>query len=503
MRRTESKTKSARKPLKDLTNSESTRSFSKSEIPMKKMIHKDGINQNDASLDRLILLHSDLSSLLRQIDELVVQAFKLKATEQGRKEIESFMNVISDMLSSLKPWTPRFQKALLSPSAGEHEDQTGKNLEAEIVPFVGANEKECFDVGSPEETTLDSLISPSPLVSWRAADCNVERGRQLFLLTPLPMSKAMSTKRRDSCRSVFEGIASKSNVELASFLNITRDENHDLLEGVEMKATPVKPSGSVVVETDNTSEECGIVSSPVFSRREHSVLVMTPCLKMSPPKSCVLLEPIHESSDISKFLVRKSTPYPVGINKSGFSESSGSEEAPEDLTLKYPELRGIQRTHAPEIRKNELESSPTWLFSPPKSCILLEPPDEKSLDNVGTDHHLPTTGAINQQADAVFSKGNACQETKTINQDYTGINLAPVESTPMWKEPQSTMRRGKQPGESTLKKELWTKFEAVSTFGLRYNTSAVQRTARKGFLDMLDEVSCDEESSISESNGLR
>ncbi|GMI77970.1 hypothetical protein like AT4G12540 [Hibiscus trionum] len=500
MRRTESRTKSVRKPLRDLTNNESTRSFSKSEIPKKKMISKDGNNQNDSSLDRLLLLHSDLSSVLRQIDELVVQAFKLKATEQGRKEIESFTNVISDMLSSLKPWVPRFEKALSSP-AEEHKDQPGKHLEPEIVPFVDANEKECFDVGSPEETTLDSLVSPSPLVSWRAAGCNVERGRQLFLLTPLPMAKAMSSKRRDSSKSVFEGTASKSNIELASFLNIPRDENDDLLEGVKIKATPVKPSGSIVVETDNTLKS-GFVSSPVFSERDRSVLVMTPCLKMSPPKSCVLLEPIHESSNGSKFVVCKSTPYPVGTNNSGFSESIGSEEASEDLTLKYPELRGIQRTRVPEMRKKELESSPTWLFSPPKSCILLEPPDEKSPDNVDTDHHLPITGALNQQTDMVFSKGNeitdACQETKTMNQENTGNNLAPVESTPMWKEPESTMRRGKHPGENTLKKELWTKFEAVSTYGLHYNTSTVQSTARKGFLDMLDEVSCDEESSVSD-----
>ncbi|KAK8489614.1 hypothetical protein V6N12_005555 [Hibiscus sabdariffa] len=482
MRRNESRTKSVRKPLRDLTNNETKRSFSKSEIPTKKMIPKDSHNnQNDSSIDRLLLLHSDLSSFLRQIDELVVQAFKLKATEQGRKEIESFMNAISDMLSSLKPWIPRFQKALSSP-AEEHKDQPGKHLEAEIVPFVDANEKECLDVGSPEETTMDSLISPSPLVSWRAAGGNVERGRQLFLLTPLPMSKAMSSKRRDSSKSVYEGIASTSNVELASFLNIPRDENDDLLEGVIIKATPVKPSGSIVVETDNTSKH-RFVSSPVFSERDHSVLVMTPCLKMSPPKSCVLLEPVHESLDRSKFVVCKSTPYPVGTNNSGFSESIASEEASEDLSLKYPELRGIQRTRIPEMRKNELEASPTWLFSPPKSCILLEPPDEKFLDHVGTEHHLPITGALNQQTDA-------CREIKTTSQG----NSAPVETTPMWKEGQSTMQRGKHPGESTLKKELWTKFEAVSTYGLHYNTSAGRRTARKGFLDMLDEVSCDEES---------
>lgn len=69
--------------------------------------------------------------------------------------------------------------------------------------------------------------------------------------------------------------------------------------------------------------------------------------------------------------------------------------------------------------------------------------------------------------------------------------MTAVESTPIWKEPASTMRRGKRPGENTLKKELWTKFEAASTYGIRLNVSALQKTAQKGFLDMLDEASRD------------
>lgn len=81
----------------------------------------------------------------------------------------------------------------------------------------------------------------------------------------------------------------------------------------------------------------------------------------------------------------------------------------------------------------------------------------------------------------MFSAENTCN------------NTALLENTPMWNEPESTIRTGKRAGESTLKKELWTKFEAVSTFGLRYNASGIQRTARKGFLDMLDEASCDDD----------
>jgi hypothetical protein len=62
----------------------------------------------------------------------------------------------------------------------------------------------------------------------------------------------------------------------------------------------------------------------------------------------------------------------------------------------------------------------------------------------------------------------------------------------MWKGPESTICRGKVAGENTLKKELWTKFEAASTHGPRLNVSVPQNTAQRGFLDLLDEVSCDE-----------
>lgn len=67
-----------------------------------------------------------------------------------------------------------------------------------------------------------------------------------------------------------------------------------------------------------------------------------------------------------------------------------------------------------------------------------------------------------------------------------------MDSTPIWKEPESTICRGKVPGENTLKKELWTKFDAASSLGLRFNVSVPQNTAQRGFLELLDEASCDE-----------
>ena len=63
----------------------------------------------------------------------------------------------------------------------------------------------------------------------------------------------------------------------------------------------------------------------------------------------------------------------------------------------------------------------------------------------------------------------------------------------MWKEPESTFRRGKHPGENTLKKELWTRVEAASTKATSFDISVHGGTGQKGFLDRLEEACCDDE----------
>ncbi|CAF1702463.1 BnaCnng52740D [Brassica napus] len=68
---------------------------------------------NDCELDLLYLVHSGISSLLHQIDELVVKATKLKTmSKQGKREVESFRSVLSNMHSSLKVLT--YLRLLLS-----------------------------------------------------------------------------------------------------------------------------------------------------------------------------------------------------------------------------------------------------------------------------------------------------------------------------------------------------------------------------------------------------
>lgn len=66
-----------------------------------------------------------------------------------------------------------------------------------------------------------------------------------------------------------------------------------------------------------------------------------------------------------------------------------------------------------------------------------------------------------------------------------GGRLALIGSTPIWKEAESFVRTGKRPGENTLKRELWTKFEATSSNELLFKDFVTH----KGFLDRLDEVS--------------
>ncbi|KAJ4831086.1 hypothetical protein Tsubulata_006074 [Turnera subulata] len=512
----------ARKPLRDLSNGNQNHNnnggggggaFSKSVNPMpkkkiaaaateglvassrKKMASDNGQRKVRAEedkveggggggenecLDRLLLVHSNFSSLAKQIDELVAQAFQLKSVNrEGSEEIVSFTNALSDMLSSLKPWVPRFQKAV-SHSSTEPENQLGDSLEERTVSAV--DEFESIEVESPEPVKTDSLVSPSPLVSWRA-DCNAEKVRQLFLLTPLPMSKTESSRHPRLSQSAFEKIVSNPIVELQS--TVSGDVHDDLLESLPAKPTPFKTFASALDEAEKT-HDFGFVSSPKVSKRDQSFVVMTPCLKMSPPKSCVLLEPISESHRKHNSRCRKGTPFPVGMHLQS-SDSSDSEDS-EDLTLKYPELLGIQQF---KMVKKELGASPHWSFSPPKSCVLLELQDEKSPEPLVRDQHLPVNAPVlSQQTNLTESKEyKCCPEIENYGKQESKLtSLRVVESTPLWKEPQSTIRNGKRPGENTLKKELWTKFEAASTRGLRLSVSDLHQTGQKKFLDQLDEL---------------
>ncbi|KAL0319307.1 UNVERIFIED_CONTAM: hypothetical protein Sangu_2086900 [Sesamum angustifolium] len=480
------RSKSTRKPLRDVSNAKTA--FKSANIFKKP--EENGGKMGDDSLDHLLLAHSDLSSLLRQIDELVVQAIQL-TSNKGRKEIKQFADVLSDMQTSLKPWVPRFQKALSSQSTGP-ENKPEQSMESTVV-YVP---KESIDevTESPEQNKWESLVSPSPLVSWRA-ECNTEGGRQLFLLTPLPQTKAFSSKCQASSIPSFDNVKSADIPQPVSLFDSLGNLGNDLPESIS-----AKPPRNKVVDIEankavsNLDTKCA--SPENYSKTNCSMFISTPCLKMSPPKSCILLEPVSEFTRKQNQGVHKSTPYPTGVHNSSDSpdSESSSSQTSDDLKVKYPELCGIKQNNSGHIKV--AEDSPNWIVSPPKTCVIMEPPDEKLLTNLDGNILPPKTMTAHSHShqndlstvNKSHYQGDSGIAMKTHQQDISSA-LGLDESTPMIKEPVSSFRMGKHPGENTLKKELWTKFEAATTHGIRFNGSVLQKTAEKGFLDRLDEAS--------------
>ncbi|XP_060171239.1 uncharacterized protein LOC132602383 [Lycium barbarum] len=466
LKNTAGKLRSTRKPLRDVSNS------SNNVKPLATTSFKTKKLQNEHNVvDRLLLIRSDFSSVIHQIDELV-KVLKLGGKKSG-KEIESFAHVLSEMQASLKPWVPKFQKALSDLSTRPDYPPEQSRI-SEEVPVVADNISDAVD--SPDQSKWDSLVSPSPLVSWRAG-CTTESGRQLFLLTPLPLRKVLSSKCQESSKK-FDKYTSNTNVQQHPLFDITGNMEDGTLENTKsMASQPLSLSDDVnnevksipnkVSDNDMTINEVtrksDLISPVKLSQIDSSsLLVMTPCLKMSPPKTCVLLEPSSEYNCRDKHGAYKMTPFPVSRHFSSMSEEdseSSSSEAAEHLSMKYPELFGIRLnqnlTNGGKVVDDE---SPDLLFSPPKTCVLMEPPVEE-----------PLTAAAE-----------------------TGGKLDIVESTPMMTECKSILVKGKHPGENTLKKELWIKFEEASRDGIHFNPSTVQKTIQKDFLERLEEASDDE-----------
>lgn len=257
-------------------------------------------------------------------------------------------------------------------------------------------------IGSPAQTQWESLISPSPLVSWRA-ECNTEGGRQLFLLTPLPQKKAMSSKCKASSIRALEDITSDHEIAPSVCISDSvRNLGNDLPESVLPNPNPDKALDTQVTKAPKTN--C-------------SMFVMTPCLKMSPPKSCILLEPASALYSKKNKAVHPSTPFPARVhaatpfpsrveNHSEFldSESSSSSQSSDDLKVKYPELLGIKTDNLG--KRTVAEDPPSWMVSPPKTCAIMEPSDEKLLKSCLVPK---TTATNNQQQDLSSVMRKECQ----------------------------------------------------------------------------------------------
>ncbi|KAK9066211.1 hypothetical protein SSX86_013532 [Deinandra increscens subsp. villosa] len=445
-----SKSRTKRKPLRDVSNGGSK--FTIANQVLKKLnphtqqqeaaVTTCGDGRCSDPLDRLLLAHSDLSALINQIDKLIVEALEKKV--RNEKEIESFTHVLHEMQNLLKPWVSRFQKILPARVIESKSHLETSLATMKITPSI--NEETSKNLVSPYVDKFDFLVSPSPLVSWRA-DFAADGGKNLFMLTPMPKGTPFSSRLKKSSKSVFNKITS------------------------DVTVGPVEPvaNKSDIAIHEITSVENVFSSPEKVLRRHDSIIVSTPYMKMSPPKSCVLLEPSSECT-------KKQSMDPVG-GGSGDSDPFSSCQLPSgNLALKYPELYGIRSacTRANSIKV--AEASPDWCMpmSPPKTCVILEPSDNDQIRDVET--KLKKTGGI---PSVVSCKG------------------AVIDSTPMCKDLDTTILKGKRAGENTLKKELWTRFEAATAHGFHFKSSFDQETGNrsgtnKGFMDLLEEVSCDD-----------
>lgn len=318
----------------------------------------------------------------------------------------------------MQPWVPKFQNALSDLSTRpEHPSEQSQISEA--VPMVDDNTSDAID--SPDQSKWDSLVSPSPLVSWRAG-CTTESGRQLFLLTPLPLRKVLSSKCQGSSKK-FDKYTSDANAQKHPLFHIRGDLEDCLLENTKSMASQPPSLSDVTgemdilhvnnevksvlnkVSADDTTinevpQKRDITSPAKLSQIDSSLLVMTPCLKMSPPKTCVLLEPSADYKCRDKHRAYRMTPFPVSHHFPSMSEDSesSSSEAAEHLTMKYPELFGIKLSQNLTNRgKVADDDSPDFLFSPPKTCVLMEPPVEEPLTNAAGEYPLQKIHPIYQQ----------------------------------------------------------------------------------------------------------
>ncbi|CAI9281080.1 unnamed protein product [Lactuca saligna] len=372
------------------------------------------------------------SNLHVQIDELVVQALEQKV--RNKKEIESFAHLLNNMQTSLKPWIPRFQKLLSTndTTISKNQLQTILATSKKITPPSPSINK---PLENQESYKLDFMVSPSPLVSWHA-ECTQEGGRSLFMLTPLPKPSAFTSKLKKSSKSVFKNITNDLPVATSEF------------------SSPEK-----VLKRENAT-----------NNDNNSIIVSTPYLKMSPPKSCILLEPASEHCKKTNGSVKNGI---IGGGDSEASSSSSISQGYGHLGLKYPELFGIKHGDKMGNSRKAVEASPNWCISPPKTCVLLEPSDDDKvvIKDVEINFHKPLDKGV-------------------------------VDSTPMCKDLDTTVLRGKRVGENTLKKELWMRFEAATAHELRFKasvgghgqtiTTTTSSNDCKGFMELLEEVCSDD-----------
>jgi hypothetical protein len=337
---------------------------------------------------------------------------------------------------------------------------------AEPVATPSCNLLKCSNSNLPED---DMIVSPSPLVSWHTGACMVESRKQLFLLTPLPKTKECKS-RCPTSKVQLKTASSMDQLDLPSLpvwkLTIAADDHPDPEQGVKVKeprtGTVMTPN---VITTNKGSLEDR--SPCTFSVQKNMGSLPCSCLKTALSRKQRMFSPIHEGSrkeDIS------SDGTAQGDNRTkACDDLSSSDEISKDLASRY-DLYGFNQFSKNTHRRRETDDTLQWFLSPLKTCVLMDPSDDGKP--------IPTPATINMRGQQDVPDGKPLQTP--------ALHSKALLATP-WKGLESTNLKGRRAGETTLKKELWTRFEAVSTDELHFDKSLFQKIEGKCFLDMLEE----------------
>ena len=173
---------------------------------------------------------------------------------------------------------------------------------------------------------------------------------------------------------------------------------------------------------------------------------------------------------------------------SAASDDTLSDE--KDLASRYPDLYGFNLPTGDVRRRRETDEALDWFLSPLKTCVLMDPSptDDKPIP-------VPVPAKDNKSLIDSPWKGLESNKLKGRQElsDDNPIQTPAVHSKALlgtpWKGLESTNLKGRHAGETTLKKELWTRFEAVSTDDLHFDKSVFQKSDGRRFIDMLEEES--------------
>ncbi|GJN15039.1 hypothetical protein PR202_gb01925 [Eleusine coracana subsp. coracana] len=304
------------------------------------------------------------------------------------------------------------------------------------------------------------------------------KGKLVSSCSNIPAAESVATPSCNlSCKCSSRCPTSKAQLKTASSLDqldlpslpvwklTIADDDHPDPEQV-MKVKEARTDTSTPDVNSKIKGSLKYRSPCTFSVQKNMRSVPRSCLKTALSSKQQLFSPIPEDSrkeDMSSDGITQ------GNNRSkACDDFSSSDEISKDLASRY-DLYGLNHLSSNTDRRRETDDTLQWFLSPLKTCVLMNPSDDDKTN--------PTPANMKGQQD--FPDGKPVQTP--------ALHSKALLVTP-WKGLESTNLKGRKAGETTLKKELWNRFEAVSTGELHFDKSLFQKIEGKRFLDMLEEA---------------